>query len=518
MLTLPSLLASSVKTYPDKELIAFKKKSLTYSQFGAVSKALGGFFQNQGINKGSRIGIWLEKSIEECASIFGISESGGVFVILNSALIPEQVQYIAQDCQISALITTKDKYEMMRDKLKDIASLKIILLVDSDREYADSSHLIYKWEDAVQFSPKPMSAHFRILPSDLCSIIYTSGSTGRPKGVMLTHLNVTMSAYCSIAHLKNSSKDKVLCLLPMSFDFGLNQLTSMIGAGGTLILKKYIFPLDVIKTIKEQKITGVAGVPTIWIPILNSKEIESSNFDSIRYVANSGGRLPANYLLKLQDVFNSSEVYSMYGFTESFRATFLDPAQVRKRPESVGKAVPFSEIFVINEAGSLCQPGEEGELFQTGPLVSKGYWNKPDATATKIRQNPLVEMYQDAACFSGDYVKKDDDGYIYYVGRKDQQIKSSGFRMSPTEIEEKIYRCPYVQEVVAFGIEDDVLGQKVKAILTLKSDYSEKDVEKIRSFCQENMPNYMVPAIFEVIEKMPLTANGKINRPLLQNK
>jgi acyl-CoA synthetase (AMP-forming)/AMP-acid ligase II len=303
----------------------------------------------------------------------------------------------------------------------------------------------------------------------------------------------------------------------LNFDYGLNQLTSTLYKGCTLVLYKYLLPNAFLQTIADEKITGVPALPPIWASVFNPKlakiEKDKYDFSALRYIANTGAKLPVPLVRKVRETFPKAELYLMYGFTEAFRSTFLDPKHVDRIPESIGKALPNVQIEVINERNEICKPGEIGELIHRGAGIAKGYWNSPELTAKVYRQNPLLpegSKFNDPAAFSGDLVKKDEDGFIYYVGRKDHQIKTGGYRVSPTEIEALIMECPGISEVVAFGLEDTELGQKIRVLVIAAETVATKD---ILNHCRAEAPYYLVPKEIFLVSEFAKTANGKIDRP-----
>jgi acyl-CoA ligase (AMP-forming) (exosortase A-associated) len=505
--TINSFLKKSVSKWPNKVAVIKGEHKFSYADIDNLSGLLADSLAENGIKKDDRIGIYLPKSPEEVISIFGIVKAGGIFVILNPKLKKDQTLHIINDCQIKGIITNDISYNSMLKNELENTCIRFLLL----------------FETAGYKSIKIKSR--KSITSNLASrkigcIIYTSGSTGRPKGVVITHKNLIDGADIINQYLHCKHSDKVLSLLPFSFDYGLNQLLTTFRNGATIVLQDYVFPQDVLKTIEKEKITALAGIPTIWINLLNFTRIQKYNLSSLRYITNSGGKIPVEYVKKMIKVFKGTKIYLMYGLTEAFRSTYLNPSLVSKKPSSIGKAIPRVKISVLNKEGKECKPGEEGELVHRGALVSLGYWGNKAATDERIKKLP--EQLKDKkkneyGVFSGDLVKRDKDGYLYFIGRKDELIKSSGYRISPTEIEEVLYKIPGLIEAVVFGKEDLKLGEKIVAVISFKIG-SGIEREKIISFCSQHLPDYAVPHEIIFLNDMPKTSSGKLDRSLIKAK
>src|SRR5690606_5205456 len=307
-----------------------------------------------------------------------------------------------------------------------------------------------------------------VIDADMAAILYTSGSTGAPKGVVLSHRNLVAGAESVAHYLDNRPDDVLLAALPLSFDAGLSQLTTGFLAGAHVVLLNYLVPGDVVRACAAHGVTGLTGVPPLWIQLAEQRwPVEATR--SLRYFANTGGRLPRPVLRRLRSIFPRARPYLMYGLTEAFRSTFLDPSEVDRRPDSIGTAVPNAEILVVRPDGSPCEPGEVGELVHRGALVAMGYWNDPQRTAERFRPvpgRPGGLCVEEVAVWSGDAVVRDRDGFLYFVGRMDDMIKTSGYRVSPTEIEEAAYESGLVRDAVAVGRPDDRLGEHIVLVVT----------------------------------------------------
>ena len=353
----------------------------------------------------------------------------------------------------------------------------------------------------------------------MAAILYTSGSTGRPKGVVLSHRNLIVGAESVSHYLGNSPDDVILSALPLSFDAGFSQLTTAFSVGAHVVLLNYLLPADVVRLCARHRVTGLTCVPPLWIQIAD-QDWPAEAAEHLRYFANTGGRMPKATLDRLRSVFPEATPFLMYGLTEAFRSTYLDPAEVDRRPDSIGKAIPNAEILVVRPDGSLCDPGEEGELVHRGALVAMGYWNDPERTAERFRPAPAREpglCTEELAVWSGDVVVRDEEGFLYFVGRKDEMIKTSGYRVSPSEIEEVAYDTGLVRDAVALGVEDAKLGQHVVLVVSPASG-GQVDVDALLAQMKKALPLYMLPKRVDVRPEIPRSPNGKFDRTLLREE
>jgi acyl-CoA synthetase (AMP-forming)/AMP-acid ligase II len=356
---------------------------------------------------------------------------------------------------------------------------------------------------------------------DLAAILYTSGSTGKPKGVMLSHEQVRAGSAIVSDYLRITSEDRIIGVLPLSFDAGLNQLMTAVQQGGTYIPMTFVFAREIVKTLQAEKITGMAGVPTLWsLMAQHSSGLEKHDLPHLRYITNTGGRMPQTVLNTLRHALSSTRIFLMYGLTEAFRSTYLPPEELDRRPASMGKAIPNTEILVVNDQGQPCKPGEVGELVHRGPTVSMGYWGQAELTAKVLRPHPFLHPEigaQERVCYSGDLVKMDEEGFLYFVGRRDAMIKSSGFRISPTEVEEVLFQSGRVRQAAVIGMPDEMLGQSIKAFVVSKNGDG-IDTTNLLGFCAEKMPRHMVPKAVEVLDELPKMSNGKVDYVALRRR
>ena len=505
-------ISNSARRTPDAPALRFKGTGLSYRELDAqITLIAAGLLENN-LLRSERIAVYLPKRFETVIAFFATSLAGGVFVPVNPILKAEQVCHILKDCNARFIITSRDRLRTLENELTSCHDLHTVILVDDDIDDIQLETLnILSWQNLMSHDTLPESA--TVIDTDMLAILYTSGSTGRPKGVVLSQRNMVTGAKSVAQYLNNKQSDIILAVLPFSFDYGFSQLSTAFYVGASVVLMDYLLPRDVIRTVAKEKITGLAAVPPLWIQ-LSQLDWPPEAVESLRYVTNSGGAMPVSCIDKFKSVLPTTQIYLMYGLTEAFRSTYLPPEEIHRRPESMGKAIPNAEILVVREDGSPCAPGETGELIHRGSLVAMGYWNDHDKTAERFRplpnQNsalPLTEI----AVWSGDNVKMDEDGFLYFISRKDEMIKTSGYRVSPTEVEEVIYKTGLVNEAVAIGIPHFELGQAIVLIVTPRGD-AVLDLESIKLACKQHLPNFMVPTQLIELPHLPRNPNGKIDR------
>ena len=513
------LLFSSADRIPDKEALVHEDQRLTYIEVSRQTAGLAHGLQRVGLQRGDRVGIYLRPSVPQVLSVFGISLAGGVFVPINETLFPNQVAHIAQDCQMKGLITDSNRLTALLPIIKDVPSLEF-LIVRGGEALAEVDVPTFNFEELCKITPPQPFSDIGI-EKDLAAILYTSGSTGKPKGIMLSHANIIAGASIVSSYLEITAAERILAVLPFSFDAGLNQLTTAFQQGATLVMMTFVFAREIVQMILNERISALAGVPTLWSLLAQSNSsLHKHRFPCLRYITNTGGALPQNVLSTLRKALPTTKIFLMYGLTEAFRSTYLPPEKLDHHQTSIGKAIPNTEILVVNDWGQPCQPGEIGELVHRGPTVSLGYWGQPEQSERVFRPHPFLpsELGEtEKVCYSGDLVKMDAEGFLYYVGRRDTLIKSAGFRISPTEVEEVLFKSGKLQGAAVIGVPDEVLGQHIKAfVVTGNSDAV--DPEQLIAFCGEEMPRYMVPKSVEILDELPKTANGKIDYPALRRR
>jgi len=513
------MLRTSAGRFPGKEALVHADRRLSYEDVAGQTGGLAHGLRSVGLRRGDRIGVYLEPSVAQVLSFFAISQAGGVFVPVNKLLFPEQVAHIANDCCMKALITNRTKLGLLEPVLERMPSLEF-MVVPRNGECPPARVPTYVLEELSE-SPPPAQVRDYGIEKDLVAILYTSGSTGKPKGVMLNHAQIMAGSSIVSTYLEISAAERILAALPFSFDAGLNQLMTAFQQAGTLVLIDFVFAQEVVQALLKERITGLAGVPTLWSMLVQpNSTLLKHRFPDLRYITNTGGAMPQGVLAALRRALSTTKIFLMYGLTEAFRSTYLPPEELDRRPTSIGKAIPNTEILVVDERGRPCGPGEVGELVHRGPTVSMGYWNQPELTASVLRPHPLRPPElgdSEKVCYSGDLVKMDEAGFLYFVGRRDTLIKSSGFRISPTEVEEVLFQSGRLQGVAVIGIPDEVLGQSVKAFVVPRAD-EVLDRDDLVSFCAERMPRYMVPKEVEVLEALPKTPSGKVDYVALRRR
>lgn len=512
------LLLSTADCNPDRIALRFKGSVITYGALAELTDRVAAGLQGLGLKRLDRVGVYLPKTVETVAAFFGITRAQGVFVPVNPLLKAEQVGYIVRNCDVRVLVTSRDRWAEVRANLSDKHTVERVVLVDT----AGSSGPEISWADLVASAPGVVNLSRPVIDIDMAAILYTSGSTGKPKGVVLSHRNLITGAVSVSTYLENHVDDRLLAVLPFSFDYGLSQVTTAFRVGASVTLMDYLFPRDVVRAIEADRITGLAAVPPVWIQLVDLAW-PASITEHLRYITNSGGRMPRATLDKLRASLPKTKPFLMYGLTEAFRGTYLPPEEVDRRPDSMGKAIPNAEILVVRPDGTPCDPDEPGELVQRGSLVALGYWNDPEKTAERFKplpgqrnELPITEF----AVWSGDTVRMDAEGFLYFVGRRDEMIKTSGYRVSPTEVEEVVYASGLVGDAVAFGAPHPTLGEAIVVVASPAESSSSNSAgdgrgAKLLSYCKQRMPNFMVPSHIAWLSILPRNPNGKFDRPAL---
>lgn len=454
----------------------------------------------RGLAGGARVASWLPKTRMTCLLPLACARAGLVHVPINPVLKRAQVAHILGDSDASLLVS---------------GEARIATLEPGDLPSGCAA--------AAEGEGQTMREHADVLPpsgrdpEELAALLYTSGSTGRPKGVMLSHANLWLGAVGVAHYLGLDPSDRTLAVLPLSFDYGQNQLLAAWASGGCAVPLDYLSARDVIRAVDRYEITTLAGVPPLWVQLIEAQWPPSALLQ-LRRLTNSGGRLPASMVRRMREMFPAAEIFLMYGLTEAFRSTFLDPSLVDTRPDSVGTAIPFAEVMAVRPDGSATSADEAGELVHTGPLVAKGYWRDPVRTAERFRPAPAHSRYGGMAVWSGDSVRRDADGLLYFVGREDAMIKTSGNRVSPTEVEEVAVSSGLVAEAMALGVPDDRLGERIALIVRPSGGYGSDGEAELRNHLKRELPNFMQPAEIIWRDDLPRNANGKLDREQLKSE
>jgi amino acid adenylation domain-containing protein len=501
-------LQHSAARLPNKVAMVSGGERFTYGELDSTANRLGNALIALGVGRGDRVAIHLPNSPETVAGIFGTLKAGGVFVVINPSTKQDKLQYILNNCRATALITDARSFEGsgLDRFIKASPSLKGVLLCGPSQSGTQRSSLCQPYAEAVAKASSFLPPRVNI-DLDLACLIYTSGTTGEPKGVMSDHGNVVFAASSIIEYLGNKEDDIVIDLLPLSFDYGLYQLLMTFKFGGTLILENgFTYPAAVLKRIEQEKVTGLPGVPTIFAMLLQM-DLSGFNLSSLRYITNTAAALPPSHISELRGKFPGVTLFSMYGLTETKRTLYLPPEWLDKKPGSVGIAIPGTEVWIEDESGCRLPSGEVGELVVRGRHVMRGYWEDPEATAKRYRPSTIPG---ERVCLSGDLFRMDEDGCMYFVGRKDDIIKTRGEKVAPKEVENVLYGFKGVVEAAVIGVPDPILGQAVKAFVVVQDKAIGRD--QILAHCRTHLEDFMRPKFVEFREVLPKTNSGKIKK------
>lgn len=522
---LHELITLTAQRTPQALALTYGAASLTYADLNHGVTEFASGLMGLGLARGERVAIYLEKRFETVIASFGAPAAGGVFVPINPLLKPEQVAFILRDCNVRVLVTSPERLALLTDALAECHDLRHLVVTDAAANAPASDTAVFgpvlvtNWRKLLTH---PQRTGHRVIDTDMVAILYTSGSTGKPKGVVLSHRNMVAGAKSVASYLENSPQDSLLAALPLSFDAGFSQLTTAFHTGARVVLLNYLMPRDVLKAMAREGVTGLTAVPPLYIQLAQLEWPAAIN-EKLRYFANTGGRMPRETLNVLRQRAPQAKPFLMYGLTEAFRSTYLPPEEVDRRPDSIGKAIPNAEILVLREDGSACSPEEPGELVHRGALVGMGYWNDAEKTAERYKllagdapgRQPGLQL-PEYAVFSGDNVRMDAEGFLYFIGRRDEMMKTSGYRVSPTEVEEILYATHLVGECIAFGVDHPSLGHAIHVIATPAEGTWATCQKDLNSECRARMPAYMVPAGIELVAgPLPRNPNGKIDRKLL---
>lgn len=503
------LLQHSAARLPNKVALVCDNQRLTYAEIDTMANRLANAMIERGVRRGDRVAIYLNNSIETVVSIFATLKAGGTFVVINHTTKRDKLIYILNNCRATALLAeTRVGIQNLTDEvMAHTPSLKFIVLCGKSTAEVVTKHQQCLHFETIQ-TEYPAGRPARInIDLDLGCLIYTSGSTGDPKGVMSDHSNVDFAASSIIEYLQNVEDDIVINALPLSFDYGLYQLLMVFKFGGTLVLERsFAYPAAILKRMEQERVTGFPGVPTVYA-ILLQMDLTPYDLSSLRYLSNTAAALPPSHIMELRNKFSWATLYSMYGLTETKRTLYLPPDQLDQRPGSVGLAIPGTEVWLEDEAGNRLGPGKVGQLVVRGRHVMRGYWENPEATAERYRPGPLPG---ERVCYTGDLFRMDEEGYMYFVGRKDDIIKSRGEKVAPKEVENVLYNLKGVVEAAVVGVPDPILGAAVKAFVVL--DGVKLTEAEVLAHCRANLEDYMLPKYVEFRNELPKTTSGKIKK------
>lgn len=494
------------RDHPDKIAVIAEGKPFSYSEFYHAVVRLSNFLIENGFKRGDRCVVYMDNTWVCVVSIYAIILAGGVFVVVNPQTKQDKLEFILKDCTATIFITDAHLHSVFSDAIENVDSL-ICVISSGDLELHNDGRL-KSFEQVISQAddkcPKPSS-----IGNDLAALVYTSGSTGHPKGVMLTHRAMTFARDSLIEYLRLGFEDRILLVLPMAFDYGLYQLLMSVQLGATLILERsFTYPAQIFKRIIECDVTVFPAVPTIYSMMLSIHSRNKLSFPNIRTVTNTAAALPSEYIEGLKEIFPNALIFKMYGLTECKRVCYLEPELVDKKPMSVGKAIPGTEVFLLDENMKPVKVGQTGMLYIRGQHVMLGYWNQPEKSAEVLIDWGLPG--EKILC-SKDWFKIDEDGDLYFQGRSDDIIKTRGEKVSPVEVENLIYSIDGVTEVAVIGVPDDVFGEAVKCFVVIDKSIA-NPVRVIKKTCTENLENFMIPKYIEIVDSLPKTNTGKISK------
>jgi len=493
---LHDLLADSAGARPDAIAITCGGAAVSYRELDRRSDALARTLADAGVERGDRVMIYAENGVDAAVAFWATLKANAVVVLVHPQTKPQKLAYLLADCRPRALIANPQL--PFADPAGASQHLARVLVTGTEA-----------WTAAQASGAPPRRTAIDV---DLAAIIYTSGSTGEPKGVMLTHRNMVAAASSISEYLAIRSDEVILCALPLSFDYGLYQMIMAVGAGARLVLERsFAFPIEILRRIAAERVTGLPGVPTMFATLLAMDSLAGFDLSSIRYVTNTAAALPVKHVLALRDLFPAARIYSMYGLTECKRCTYLPPGDLVRKPDSVGIAIPNTELWIVDEQDRRLPPGQVGQLVIRGATVMRGYWEKPEATARKLRPGPLPG---EQVLYTGDLCRLDDEGYLYFVARMDDVIKSRGEKVPPKAVESAILEIPGVREVAVVGVPDELLGQAIRAFVVVAPGAA-LDATAIQRECRARLESFMVPTQIVFRDALPRSGNGKIQKTAL---
>jgi amino acid adenylation domain-containing protein len=498
-------LVGQAESRPGKTAVVTGSRRLSYSELDDLSNRLANALAGNGVRRGDRVLVFMDNCWEAAVSIFAVLKAGAVFSLVNASTKADKLGFVAADCEAAAILTQAKLMPVVTEAGGGRTGVFVASTAGPTGRCPPGAA---SFDDCLAAEGRPVR-HGGI-DVDLAMLIYTSGSTGRPKGVMMTHRNCDAASLSITTYLENTADDILLNVLPLAFDYGLYQLLMAVRLGATLVLEKsFAFPQAILERIREERVTGLPLVPTMAAMILQMRDLRPGSLPSLRYITNTAAALPVAHIERLRSLFPGVRLYSMYGLTECKRCTYLPPEQLDRRPGSVGIAIPNTEAFVVDEGGNRVAPGVAGELVIRGPHVMQGYWRNEAASRQMLRPGPNP---WEKVLHTGDLFKTDEDGFLYFVGRKDDIIKTRGEKVAPKEVEAVLHAHPGIAEAVVVGRPDPILGQAIAALVVATDDaLGEKDVIR---HCARHLEDFMVPGSVEFRRELPKTDTGKISRRL----
>jgi amino acid adenylation domain-containing protein len=503
-----SLLRAGEGAGSAKTAVIIDGQARSYGELVDAALRLAGALRARGVARGDRVAIYMDNTWPCVVSIFAVQLAGGVFLIVNPQTKADKLAFILEDSGARVLLTDAHLAKEYAAALGAMSAPPTVIASGASPTPAESF-------DDVLASTAPLAERVPVIPNDLAALIYTSGSTGNPKGVMQTHQAMVFACGSLVEYLRLDADERILCALPLAFDYGLYQLLMSVRLGATLVVERsFTFPAQVFARMRETRATVFPGVPTVFAMLLAAHAREPLSFPDVRRVTNTAAALPDDFALRLREVFPNALIYKMYGLTECKRVSYLEPELVDAKPGSVGKAIPGTEIYLKSPDGNEVPAGEVGILHVRGPHVMLGYWNRPDLTDFMLKPGKLPG---ERVLCTQDHFRMDDEGFLYFVGRTDDIIKTRGEKVSPVEVENVLHAIAGVREAAVVGVPDDVLGQAIRAYVVLNAGVALSDRE-IRAQCASKLENFMVPRDIVLCGDLPRTVTGKVSRKaLLEN-
>jgi amino acid adenylation domain-containing protein len=506
---LQDYLSHAARRLGDKVALVCGRERITYRELDERSNALAHALIEVGVGRGDRVIVFGDNTAETVVSFWAALKAGAVISIVNPLTKTDKLRYLIDDCRPAALISDAHLYKVWAEPSRSRHLKRVIVSGRLEEEPAGRVPRLMRWDDALAQGDRTCPPARRSIDIDLAAIVYTSGSTGDPKGVMLTHRNMLAASTSITTYLEVQEDEVILGVLPLAFDYGLYQMIMAFRQGARLVLERsFTFPAQVLKVMVEEGVTGFPGVPALFAILAEMKSLEDYDLTRIRYVTNTAAALPHKHILALKTLFPGARIFSMYGLTECKRCTYLPPEDLDRKPGSVGIAIPNTEMWIVDDEGNKVPPNTIGQLVIRGATVMKGYWEKPEATASVLKPGPLPGEH---VLYTGDYCRIDDEGYLYFVGRRDDVFKSGGEKVAPKEIEAVLYDIPGVKEAAVIGVPDDLLGRVVKAYLVLEQGVT-MSAREVQRHCQARLESYFVPRHVQFVAELPKTDTGKIRK------
>ncbi len=504
------LLRETAARFPEKKAVWYNGESKTYSEILNLSRKISGYLQKHNIQRGDRVAILIENSHDHIITYFGVLSAGCVAVSLNTQTTTDALIYLLNNSDAKVIITTGKYKKELLPALKKCPEIKEVIIDQENlSDYQKIGHCnavtlaeVYDGDTALQ--------DVRSIDIDLAEIVYTSGSTGTPKGVMLSHLNLVSNMVSIVRYMHLTENDRVMVVLPFYYIYGKSLLLTHFLVGGSVVIdNNFVFPNQVLATMKEQKVTGLAGVPSTFMILLDRTTVRKYSFDSLRYVMQAGGAMAPSVQKEVKEVFSPAKLYVMYGATEAApRLSYLEPERLDDKLGSIGKPIDNVDLLLVDEKGNSIPPGQMGEIAARGSNIMQGYWKDPEGTDEVLRNG----LY-----YTGDLAKIDDEGFFFIVGRSKDIIKVKGFRVSAKEIEEKILELDEVHETAVIGVEDNILGEAIKAYIVPRSE-GDNDKDMIDQYLRKNLPQFKLPKYIEFRKELPKNKSGKILKQKLKEE